>query len=114
MLWIPPIPVHGDGAYAGWFSDDCWSASSRNSEDDKVVAFQDIKPAAFRDLQRRKKKHRDAPQSNQCRVDIKRLYFYICCWVFINLKQVVSASTTSQLRLMMCSSSALPQPITEA
>ncbi|XVF33775.1 hypothetical protein REPUB_Repub17cG0197000 [Reevesia pubescens] len=27
---------------------DCWSASSRNSEDDKVVAFQDIKPAAFR------------------------------------------------------------------
>ncbi|XVF23000.1 hypothetical protein REPUB_Repub12eG0219300 [Reevesia pubescens] len=52
--------------------------------DDKVVAFQDIKPAAFRDLQRRKKKHRDAPQSNQCRVDIKRLCFYICCWETIS------------------------------
>ncbi|XVF35775.1 hypothetical protein REPUB_Repub18cG0175400 [Reevesia pubescens] len=86
---------------------DCWSASSQNSEDDKVVAFQDIKPAAFRHYLVISVEHIPT-RSSKKKEETQR------CTSVKSMQQVVSASATRQLRLMTCSSSALPQPITEA
>ncbi|XVF35773.1 hypothetical protein REPUB_Repub18cG0175200 [Reevesia pubescens] len=75
--------------------------------DDKVVAFQDIKPAAFRHYLVIFVEHIPT-RSSKKKEETQR------CTSVKSMQQVVSASATRQLRLMTCSSSALPQPITEA